>query len=157
VKIANLVGEGGQADAMLAEALGLPESTVMSMVRRLDARDVSLDSKPFEGSSTSLADLLVSQERDQEQTMASSEVDGRVREAVKRAMAELDERERYIAEKRLMADSEDELSLAEIGRRLGVSRERARQLEVRTKRKLKVRIEEFSRRSGNWLDLESAA
>jgi RNA polymerase sigma-32 factor len=157
VRIANLVGEGGQADAMLAEALGLPESTVMSMVRRLDARDVSLDSKPFEGSSTSLADLLVSQERDQEQTMASSEVDGRVREAVKRAMAELDERERYIAEKRLMADQEDELSLAEIGRRLGVSRERARQLEVRTKRKLKLRIEEFSRRSGNWLDLESAA
>jgi RNA polymerase sigma-32 factor len=157
VKIANLVGEGGEADAMLAQALGLPESTVMAMVRRLDARDVSLDSKPFEGSTTSLADLLVSQERDQEQTMASSQVDGRVREAVKRAMAELDERERYIAEKRLMADREDELSLAEIGRRLGVSRERARQLEVRTKRKLKVRIEEFSRRSGNWLDLESAA
>ena len=157
VKIANLVGEGGEADAMLAQALGLPEATVTAMVRRLDARDISLDSKPFEGSNTSLADLLVSQDTDQEQTMASTEVDGRVRDAVKRAMAELDERERYIAEKRLMADREDELSLAEIGRRLGVSRERARQLEVRTKRKLKVRIEEFSRRSGNWLDLESAA
>jgi RNA polymerase sigma-32 factor len=33
--------------------------------------------------------------------------------------------------------AEDELSLAEIGRRLGVSRERARQLEVRAKKKLR--------------------
>jgi len=156
VRIANLVGEGGQADSMLAETLGLPESTVMAMVRRLDARDVSLDSKPFDGSSTSLGDMLVSNDRDQEETMASSELDSHLRDAVKSAMAGLDERERYIAEKRLMADSEDELSLAEIGRRLGVSRERARQLEVRTKRKLKLRIEELSRRAGNWLDLEAA-
>jgi len=72
-------------------------------------------------------------------------------------MLELDERERYIAENRLMADHEEELSLAEIGRRLGVSRERARQLEVRTKRKLRRRIEELARRSGDPLSLDSAA
>ena len=53
---------------------------------------------------------------------------------------ELDPRERYIAEHRLMADPTEELSLAEIGRSLGVSRERARQLEARTKRKLRSRI-----------------
>jgi len=41
-----------------------------------------------------------------------------------------------------MADAEDALSLAEIGRRLGVSRERARQLEDRAKRKLRSRISE---------------
>jgi RNA polymerase sigma-32 factor len=40
----------------------------------------------------------------------------------------------------LMAEGAEELSLAEIGRRLGVSRERARQLEDRTKRKLRSRI-----------------
>jgi len=37
-----------------------------------------------------------------------------------------------------MADPEDVLSLAEIGRHFGVSRERARQLEARTKRKLRA-------------------
>jgi RNA polymerase sigma-32 factor len=39
-----------------------------------------------------------------------------------------------------MADAEDELSLAQIGRNLGVSRERARQLEERVKRKLRAKI-----------------
>jgi RNA polymerase sigma-32 factor len=157
VRIANLVGEGGEADTMLAQAMGLPEATVQAMVRRLDARDVSLDSKPFDDSSTSLADLLASTERSQEETLAATERDDQVRTAVQRAMQELDERERYIAEKRLMADHEEELSLAEIGRRLGVSRERARQLEVRTKRKLRRRIEELARRSGDPLSLDSAA
>jgi RNA polymerase sigma-32 factor len=157
VRIANLVGEGGEADTMLAQAMGLPEATVQAMVRRLDARDVSLDSKPFDDSSMSLSDLLASTERSQEETLAATERDGHVRAAVQSAMLELDERERYIAEKRLMADHEEELSLAEIGRRLGVSRERARQLEVRTKRKLRRRIEELARRSGDALTLDSAA
>lgn len=157
VKIANLVGEGSDADTMLAQAMGLPEATVQAMVRRLDARDVSLDTKPFDDSGTSLGDLLASTDRSQEETLAATERDGHVRSAVQSAMADLDERERYIAEKRLMADYDDELSLAEIGRRLGVSRERARQLEVRTKRKLRRRIEELSRRSGDALSLDSAA
>jgi len=157
VRIANLVGEGGEADTLLAQAMGLPEATVQAMVRRLDARDVSLDSKPFDDSSASLADLLASGDRSQEETLAASERDDQVRTAVQSAMLELDDRERYIAEKRLMADQEEELSLAEIGRRLGVSRERARQLEVRTKRKLRRRIEELARRSGDPLSLDSAA
>jgi RNA polymerase sigma-32 factor len=129
----------------------MPEATVKAMLRRLEARDVSLDAKPFDGSTTTLGDLLVAGDNDQETTLSSTELDGRVRDAVQHAIAGLDERERYIAEKRLMADSEDELSLAEIGRRLGVSRERARQLEARAKKKLRARIEELSKRSGNWL------
>jgi DNA-directed RNA polymerase sigma subunit (sigma70/sigma32) len=64
--------------------------------------------------------------------------------AVRDAVEQLDERERFIVEKRLMADPEDELSLAELGRRLGVSRERARQLEVRAKRKLESRLAEYA-------------
>lgn len=157
VKIANLVGEGEQAESMLAQSLGLPEATVSAMLRRLDARDVSLDAKPVDGSHTSLGDLLVTPGSSQEESFAASELDDRRRIAVKDALSELDERERYIVEKRLMADREDELSLAEIGRQLGVSRERARQLEVRAKRKLKSKIQDLSRRAGNWLSLDSAA
>jgi RNA polymerase sigma-32 factor len=157
VKIANLVGEGPEAENLLAQSLGLPEATVSAMLRRLDARDVSLDAKPVDGSNMSLGDLLVTPGSSQEEFFAASELDVRRRVAVKSALSELDERERYIVEKRLMADREDELSLAEIGRQLGVSRERARQLEVRAKRKLKSKIQDLSRRSGNWLSLDSAA
>ncbi len=51
------------------------------------------------------------------------------------ALSTLDTRERFIVEQRMLAD--EELSLAEIGRQLGVSRERARQLEARAKKKLR--------------------
>ncbi len=157
VKILNRVGEGAEADALLAKSMNLPEAKVVSMVRRLEARDVSLDSKLFDDSSTTLADMLVGGERSQEDDLAATELGDQLRAAVRQAVTVLDKRERYIVERRLMADGEDELSLAEIGRRLGVSRERARQLEARAKRKLKSRIEELSQSSGRWLDVLTAA
>src|SRR6187399_1512972 len=58
VRITNLVGEGDQADELLAQALELPKARVVSMVRRLEARDVSLDAKVFDDSPTTLADTL---------------------------------------------------------------------------------------------------
>ncbi len=61
-----------------------------------------------------------------------------VKGALDVALASLDTRERYIVEQRIMRD--DEMSLAAIGRRLGVSRERARQLEARAKKKLKKEL-----------------
>jgi RNA polymerase sigma factor (sigma-70 family) len=48
-------------------------------------------------------------------------------EAVKNAIEELPERLKYVV-KNFYGFNEDELSLAEIGRRLEISRERARQL-----------------------------
>jgi RNA polymerase sigma-32 factor len=118
----------------------LPKAKVVSMVRRLESHDVSLDSKLYEDSGTTLADTLLAADASQEDALGASEVDTHLRDAVRIAISALDKRELYIVEKRLMADAEEELSLAEIGRRLGVSRERARQLEARAKRKLKSRI-----------------
>lgn len=60
-------------------------------------------------------------------------------------MSKLDERERYIVHRRLMAHQEEELTLADIGRHFGVSRERARQLEARAMRKLKVELARYTR------------
>ncbi|HET9960324.1 MAG TPA: sigma-70 family RNA polymerase sigma factor, partial [Polyangiaceae bacterium] len=140
VRITNLVGEGDHADDMLAEAMALPKSKVVSMVRRLEARDLSLDAKVFDDSASTLADTLHSPEASQEEHLGANQVGHFLRDVVSSALEVLDHRERYIVEKRLMADAEDELSLAEIGRRLGVSRERARQLEARAKRKLKNRM-----------------
>lgn len=158
VRITNLVGEGEQADELLAQRFNMTRQQIMKMVRRLEARDVSLDSKVFDDSVTSLLDTLVCPERDQEESFASTQIEEHVTDAVRTAIETLDLREKFIVENRLMADGEDELSLAEIGRRLGVSRERARQLEARAKRKLKARISEMSRESGgDWLQVAHVA
>ncbi|HWZ87678.1 MAG TPA: sigma-70 family RNA polymerase sigma factor [Polyangiaceae bacterium] len=156
VRIANLAGDGEQAEALLAQALDLPQAKVAAMVCSLEARDVSLDAPVFSGVATTLADTLVASDPNQEDDLVSSEVGGYAREAVNQALTGLDPRERYIVEKRLMADSEDELSFADIARTLGVSRERARQLEARAKKKLKTRITQLSNGNG-WLDVHDAA
>jgi RNA polymerase sigma-32 factor len=151
VRISNLVGDGDHADELLAERMNLPLVKVTSMVRRLEARDISLDTRPHADSTATLLDSLAGTESNQEEQVSAIEVGDRMRDVVRDAMGVLDQRERYIVEKRLMADAEDELSLAEIGRQLGVSRERARQLEARAKRKLRSRIAELSPLAGNYL------
>jgi len=157
VRITNLVGDSEKVDELLAERFNLPQAQVSAMLRRLDGRDVSLDSKVFDDALTTLVDTLQSGDPSQEDTFAGQQVQDRLKGAVNQALETLDKRERFIVEKRLMADSEDELSLAEIGRRLGVSRERARQLEARAKRKLKAQVGEFARDFSGLESVESAA
>lgn len=156
VRVVNQLGEGEEAEKALAERLGLPREQVMAMLRRLEARDVSLDTRVYDDSATTLGDTLVSPDVDQESQLASDELGDFAIEAVRAAVGQLDARERFIVEKRLLADAADELSLAEIGRRLGVSRERARQLEARAKRKLKSTIVELSDANGGWLQARAA-
>jgi len=158
VRITNLVGEGEQAIELLAQKFEMPAEQVEGMLRRLDGRDVSLDAKVYEDSSTSMVDALPSGGASQEDDFVDSQFRMRVREAVASALKSLDPRERFIVENRLMADAEEEMSLAEIGRRLGVSRERARQLETRARRKLRQRIDETTDvRTKEWLGVNSAA
>jgi RNA polymerase sigma-32 factor len=158
IRIANLIGDEEAAEALLAERLGLPADQVGPMLRRLEQRDLSLDAKVYSDASTTLADTLEADGQDHGDRLAEEQLSEQAKLAVQAALADLDPRERYIAEHRMMADSEDELSLAEIGRRLGVSRERARQLEARAKRKLRVRIGEISRRASAPLrELDTAA
>jgi RNA polymerase sigma-32 factor len=149
VRVMNLVGNGDEADELLAARLGLAKDQVQSMLRRLEARDLSLDARVFDDSATTVVDTLVAPGQDQEQSLAVSTNRESLRGAVKEALEDLDDRERFIVEKRLMADPEEELSLAELGRRLGVSRERARQLEPRAKKKLRGRLEVVAEGAGS--------
>jgi RNA polymerase sigma-32 factor len=134
-----VLGAGEEADRAIAERLGISVEAARRMVQRLDARDISLEVETSGESRLKLLDTLQSNDN-QEHDVLKKEVEASVNDAISRAIAELDVRERYITERRLMADPSEELSLAEIGRELGVSRERARQLESRTKSKLKSRI-----------------
>lgn len=140
VKLANLVGDRDAAEEQLAEKLSVSRDQLTKMLRRLESRDVSLDTKVFEDGSTSMVDTLVSDDSAQDDVVYQNETRPELRAWVGKALEHLDRRERYIVEQRLMADAEEKLSLAEIGRTLGVSRERARQLEARAKSKLKHQL-----------------
>lgn len=137
-RVFNLFTDEGEAEEELAKRLEVPVPQLKSMLERLDTRDVSLDGHVFDGSSSKLIDTLVADHDDQETSLVDDQARDYRAEAVRLAVVKLDERERFIVESRMMADRDDELSLAEIGRRLGVSRERARQLEVRAKGKLRA-------------------
>jgi RNA polymerase sigma-32 factor len=141
-RLSNLLGEGAVTDALLAEHIGVTPQRLRRIAQRLDARDVSLEMPASEHSATSLVELMPAP-GNQEQDLHDREVRYAMARVVRAAVSGLDPRERYIAEYRLMADPAEELSLAEIARRLGVSRERIRQLEERTKRKLRARIPAF--------------
>ena len=144
IRITNLVGEGELAEEMLAERLETSRAQIVEMLGRLDARDVSLDSKRFDNGVTNIVDTLASSEVNQEESYSRSQLAHRVNDVVHAALDVLDPRERHIVECRLMADPEEALSLAELGRFLSISRERARQIEVRAKAKLRRRVFEIS-------------
>ena len=57
------------------------------------------------------------------------------------ALERLDERDRRVLELRYGLGGEDQHVLAEVGRALGVSRERARQLEARALAKLGAQVD----------------
>lgn len=99
-------------------------------------RDFSLDAPvgSEEGGTTHMA-RLPSHAPSAEENMGRQEVRELVQEAIAGVIDDLDDRGRYILQQRLIA--EEPMSLADIGKEFGVSRERARQLEARVKKKLK--------------------
>jgi RNA polymerase sigma-32 factor len=141
-RIAASTNDTHEATRLLAERFGTTPEKIEQLAHRLEARDVSVDAKAHDDGTATLLDTIASSLPSQEDELLSHERDHVLEERVRVAVAELDPRERYIVEARMMANGNDELSLAEIGRRLGVSRERARQIEARAKAKLKRRLED---------------
>ena len=72
-----------------------------------------------------------------------------IRDSIERALAALPERERQVIELRYGLTGQEPLTLEEVGRAFGVTRERVRQIETNTLRKLKrlpeaQRLREFA-------------
>lgn len=143
VRISNLVGDREEAEKQLAQELNVSREQLTAMLQQLEARDLSLDSPTREDGSATMLDTLASAGTNQHESVESEQAKAALARAIRTAVEGLDSREKYIVQSRIMADPEDELSLAEIGRQLGVSRERARQLEVRAKGKLRGKLEQL--------------
>jgi RNA polymerase sigma-32 factor len=133
-RISAVLGEGAPAEEALAERMDVSLENLRQMLGCLDCRSVSLDN-PADESAERVRDTLASDDNPEEryfesrrQHVASS--------VVALALKGLDRRERFIAEHRIVAPATEALSLAEIARVWGISRERVRQLEERARRKL---------------------
>ena len=109
----------------LAGVLGVPVEQIIE-VRRSILPLRSLDDVLQEGDERSLLDLL----SDPDQAAPDAGVvHASSRALLERVLACLDARERFILARYLGLDGEPALTLAQIGARLGVSRERVRQLK----------------------------
>ena len=123
--------------AELAAVMQVSEKEVVNMNRRLTALDVSLNAPLTQSEDESLEfqDLLVDEAPSPEAQTAESEEGELRRKFLKQALAELPERERNILVERRLTD--DPVTLKELGKVYGISRERVRQLEVRAFEKVK--------------------
>ncbi len=113
---------------LIAKRLGVSATDVIDMNRRLGG-DASLNAPIREdGDSGEWQDWLVDESPDQETTLAASEEFDNRRKTLSDALGVLNERERRIFEGRRLA--EDPSTLAELAYEFGISRERARQIEM---------------------------
>src|SRR5882757_7383385 len=113
---------------IIARRIGVTEPDVINMNRRLGG-DASLNAAIREDDdSGEWQDWLVDESPDQETTLAASEEFDNRRKTLSDALTVLNKRERRIFEGRRLA--EDPLTLAQLADEFGISRERARQIEV---------------------------
>ena len=123
---------------LIAKQLGVTETGVIDMNRRLGG-DASLNAMIREdGESGEWQDWLMDESPDQETTLAASEELDNRRKALANALDVLDGRDRRIFEGRRMAG--DPIRLAELADEFGVSRERVRQIEVRAFEKVQEAV-----------------
>ncbi len=135
-------GSGGPLDdagrAYIAEELSVNVDEVEAMEMRLAGVDQSLNATISPTGEDEWQDFLADQRPSPEETVALAH-DNRTRSIwLAQALAELTDREQTIIKERRLRD--DGRTLEELGRELGISKERVRQIEHRALEKLKSSI-----------------
>ncbi len=138
-RLASRHEDDDQVVQLIAKKLELDVDTVREIEHRFSGRDVSLDAPGREDGMVPEKDMLVAVQRDPAQETMLNELQKLLRDAVDDC--DLEPRERFVVERRLLAEPGAEPSLAEIGRQLDVTREWARQIERRAMRKVEEKLE----------------
>jgi RNA polymerase sigma-32 factor len=125
----------------IARRLHVKPSEVREMEQRMGGRDLSLDAPLGDDPGNTHVDLVPSSSITQDVELADKEEAGIINSRVRVALCRLDPRERFIIERRVM--NERPMTLKELGQHFGFSRERARQLEIRAKDKLRGELAEL--------------
>lgn len=124
----------------IADALGVSPSDVAWMNARLSGSDASLNAPMVDndGTSSDRQDFLVSDEPLPDEVVTETIDTERRRRWLTSALNVLSERELKIVRERRL--SEESATLESLGQRLGISKERVRQIERRAIEKLKVAL-----------------
>ncbi len=140
----------------IATELDVSEDDVVNMNRRMTSHDHSLNAPLKADMEGEWQDWLVDENPDQETALADDEELDQRRALLVNAMSDLNEREQHILSERRLADPA--VTLEDLSRQYGVSRERIRQIEVRAFEKVQAAIRDkaFSSGLGN-LDTHSIA
>ena len=123
----------------IAKELQVDTRDVEIMEMRLAANDQSLNAPVSEGGEDDWQDFLADQRPSPEELVIGARDASSRSRWLAEALGELSERERKIIARRRLR--EDCATLEELGRELGVSKERVRQLESRAMNKLRVSME----------------
>ena len=126
--------------AALAKLSGLSEERIRLLLPVLSGREMSLDAGTND--MPPAIERLAASSMSPEQEASDHEITAQAGRAVREAVSVLDEREQMIVKERFM--TEDPPTLQELGNRLGVSKERVRQLEARARTKLRGELSAFA-------------
>jgi len=124
----------------IATELSVPHKEVISMNRRISGSDYSLNSPVTDDSSGEWQDWLEDDTQNQEASFADTEEYLIKKNILSDSLEYLNERERDIISDRQL--SENPLTLEELSKRYGVSRERIRQIEAKAFEKLQTKMTE---------------
>jgi RNA polymerase sigma-32 factor len=125
---------------LLSTRLGISEEEIDSMRMRLKGRDLSLDQPLDNNSQSILLDRQTSSNAEAvDEQMEQRELLERLRQDIETVRPRLNEKEILILDHRLLAD--DPMTLQEVGDKMGITRERARQLEARVVLRIKEELE----------------
>ena len=133
-----LEAEGFAPEAkLLAGRLGVKESEVLEMQKRLALPDMSADAPRGAGTGekTDMYNFLPDSGESAENAVVREQFGARLREALEEFLQTADEKEQAIINRRLFAV--ESATLNEIAEDFGLSRERIRQIESKLKDKLK--------------------
>ena len=123
----------------LAEDIGVKFKDIEDMKGRLSGSDQSLNATFSENSELEIQDLLVDQRASPEQNAILTKDSKTISNLINEALNKLPEREKKIIGARQL--SENTVTLQELGKDLGISKERVRQLENRALNKLKLSLQ----------------
>jgi RNA polymerase sigma-32 factor len=127
---------------LLAERLDVTEDDVIDMEARLSRPDLSFDAplRSDEGDGMTFGDRMAAPGISSEAAVGASELRGVFRNQVDEFAETLGERDLIILNQRILAD--EPKTLAQLGEKFEVSRERVRQLEVKLVNRLRSYMQE---------------